>query len=179
MPCSWHFQNVFLLLNWLNFQPIATATGRERADGKARRLLEWGKLTTSENHGLSSRNQEGRNRDTCYKGRHRPLCIHKWPGHRNQKLPIKEAPLGEWGEITSGWVCERCGTVPWPLPRAGEERLVGILHSLSASFWAGTRLGFEHMLAGVSGMDTRATSWHLAWPLLWPGSHCPHTGGAT
>lgn len=41
----------------------------------------------------------------------------------------QSSSLGEWKEITSVCVHECCGTGSWPLPRAGEERLVGILRS--------------------------------------------------
>lgn len=82
------------------------------------------------------------------------------------------------GIIKGGWVHTGWGV--WVGLRLEQEKSVWLgFHSLPARVWAGTQLGWEHMLAGVSGMDTRVTSWHLVWPLLWSGPHCPHVGADT
>jgi len=97
--------------------------------------------------------------------------------HGNQKLIIKAAPWMNGRKLPVS-VCMSAVALGAGLCQEQGRNVWLEFCSLSASFWAGTQLGCEYMLAGVFGMDTRATSWCLAWPLPWPGPHRPHTGVA-
>lgn len=152
------------------------ATGWGCADGKVRWLLERGKLTPAENHGLSSRNQERKNRDACYGGHRWPICL--GTGTRSN-CRSKQLPMVNGGQLPSDWVCEHSRTASWPLPRAGGGMFGWDFAVFLPAFGQVHSWAVNICLQVSLEMDGSATSRRLIWPLLWPGPHCPHTGVAT
>lgn len=148
----------------INFQPITMATGRECADGKIKWLLECGEFIPSENHGLSSRNQERKPRDTCSGSHHQCACVRsRSMGTRN--CPSKQLPGWMEGnyQCLCAWVLwhwelasakSRGGTFGWDfavfLPAFGQVRSWAVNTCLQVSLeWipepqAGALLGHSH-----------------------------------
>jgi hypothetical protein len=84
-----------------------------------------------------------------------------WPWKERMLLWV--APFAVWeGKNTEHQLSvAKLGTVGWLLPAAGFCQARGMF---GRWLW--------------NALDTRARSWHLAQPLLWPGPLCPHAGGA-